>query len=264
MNGKIRFWLLGVAGCLILAAAWAVLVDPGTALAKGKPNNKGNFNNQGYWVWFSQDPLGAFGPEGPPPEGSALNGTNLGSFDVVAGSIADPNDQRMLINFNQTCLVSGFPKADPAFLLLDDDIAMPDDQSIDDFLACFPVPSVGRTMSIPADGTTVQMNIAGLSKSGHDLLYRLTIYVTDIDFGNGPIPIADVIWDPLGIDPGTSATLFFGHWELTTFQPKQQSKGCSASGDFSDDVDPFTGAVGTTITVSRWTLDEQAAQDACE
>jgi hypothetical protein len=39
MNGKIRLWLLRVAGCLILAAAWSFLATPGTALAK-KGGNK--------------------------------------------------------------------------------------------------------------------------------------------------------------------------------------------------------------------------------
>ena len=43
MKGKIRLWLIGVAGCLVLAAAWGLMVAPRTALAdhKGTPHGKG-------------------------------------------------------------------------------------------------------------------------------------------------------------------------------------------------------------------------------
>jgi hypothetical protein len=208
-------------------------------------------------VWFSQDPLGAFEPEGPPPEGSVENGTDGGSINVIAGSVADPDDPRMLVHSNQSCLVSipGGAETDPLALWNDDDFASPDID--EDFAGCFPAPSQG-TMSISADGTTVQMHIHGLSKSGRDMGYRLTIKVIRTDVGGA--------WDPLGIAPGNSATLYLGEWVLTptTQNPKQQAKGCFAMGDFSDDEDPITGAVGTAVTVSRWTLDEQAAQDACE
>jgi hypothetical protein len=248
MNGKIRFWMLGVAGCLISAAALSILLTPGAALAKGKPpgggGGNGQFNTQGYWVWFSQDSLVAFAPEGPRPVGSAEDAINGGASKVVAGAIGDPNDPRMIVNFNQSCLPSfpGGSMTHPWALLLDVDFESPDNEV---FLDCFPAPSLGAII-ISADGTTVQMNIHGLSKSGRDMGYQLIIEV---------LPTMS-LWDPLEIAPGISANLDLGAWTLTTSNPKQQSKGCSASGDFSNDF--------VAITVSRWTLDEQAAQDACE
>jgi hypothetical protein len=261
MHGKTRLWFVGVAGCLILTAAWTSLSTPSAALAKGKPpgsgGGNGQFNTQGYWVWFSQDALGVFEPEGPPPDGSAEDAINDGAIDVVAGAVGDPNDPRMIVNFNQSCLPSypGGPKTIPWALLSDDDFDSPD---VEVFLDCFPAPSQGA-MIVSADGTTVQMNIHGLSKSGQDMGYKLTIRVDSIKIDG----VAADVWDPLAIDLGASATLSLGAWTLTTSNPNQQRKGCSASGDFSDDVDPNTGAV-TAITVSRWTKEEQDAHDLCE
>lgn len=248
MKSKMRTWLIGLAGCLSLVTAWSILSTPGAALAKGKPSGagggNGGFNTQGFWVWFSQDPLGAFAPEGPPPDGSAEDALNGGALNVVAGAIADPDDPRMLIHSNQSCLNSfpGGALTDPLALLLDNDFTSPDILTV---LDCFPDPSQG-TMSISADGSTVQLNIHGLSKSGKEMGYKLTIEVLPTDSQ----------WDPLGIAPGENAVLHLGGWTLTASNLKQQNKGCSALGDFSDDF--------VTITVSRWTLDEQAAQDACE
>jgi hypothetical protein len=224
MNGKIRLWLLGVAGCLISAAALSILFTPGAALAKGKPpgggGGNGQFNTQGYWVWFSQDSLLAFEPEGPPPDGSTEDAINGGAIEVVAGAIGDPDEPRMIVNFNQSCLPSfpGGPMTDPSVLLLWDDNFDSPDREV--FLDCFPDSSQGA-MIISADGTTVQMNIHGLSISGRDMGYQLTIEV---------LPTV-LQWDPLEIAPGISANLDLGAWTLTTSNPKQQSKGCSASGD---------------------------------
>ena len=64
--------------------------------------------------------------------------------------------------------------------------------------------------------------------------------------------------------PGANATLYLGEWRLSTANPKHQGNGCYAEGDLSNDVDSDTLAVGTAITVSRWTVDEQVAHDACE
>ena len=42
MKGRIRFCLIGVAGCLVLAAVWAVLAVPGTAVADKPTGGKHN------------------------------------------------------------------------------------------------------------------------------------------------------------------------------------------------------------------------------
>lgn len=245
----------------VCMASAAVLALPGSITAKGKPSGggggNGQFNTQGYWVWFSQDPLGAYEPKGPPPEGSAENGTDGGSVAVVAGDVRDEDDPEMFIHGNATCLDSfpTGPEFAPRALLNDDDfIASVSDQL---FADCFPDLS-WRPMWITADGTTVQQRIPGRSTNGKKTLdYLLTVEVIGIDIAGG-------VWAPLGIDPGDSATLNLGAWTLTTVNPKHESWGCSAMGDFSDDVDPVTGEVGTAISVSRWTVDEQMAHDTCE
>jgi len=253
-----------VAVCLVSAIAWSLFALPESITAKGRPpgggGGNGQFNTQGYWVWISQDPLGAYEPEGPPPEGNAENGTNLGSVDVVAGDVRDPDNQEMFIHGNATCLDSfvgtggkSGPELEPLALLLDEDFLSPNTDEV--FAGCFPGVS-WRPMWINGDETTttVQQSIPGLSLNGKKAMdYVLTIEVIP---GGG--------WDPLGIAPGDSVTLQLGQWSLTTVNPKQASSGCSATGDFSNDVDPVTGAVETAIRVSRWTLDEQAAHDACE
>jgi len=253
-----------VAVCLVSALAWALFALPASITANGKPpgggGGNGQFNTQGYWVWISQDPLAAYEPEGPAPEGSADNGTAGGSVDVVAGGVRAPDNPEMFIHGNATCLDS-FPTGplfDPWALLDDDDfVPMANGEEISNevFVGCFPeVSSTPMWINGDATTTTVRKRLLGLSLNGKkNLDYWLTIEVIP---GGG--------WDPLGIAPGDSVTLYLGAWSLTTVNPKQASSGCSATGDFSDDVDPVTGAVGTAITVSRWTLDEQAAHDACE
>ncbi len=166
----------------------------------------------------------------------------------------------MLVNRNQSCLLSyGNAETDPSALRNDDDFVSPDTEG--EFDVCFPSKSYG-TLSINSDGTRVFMAVHGRSKKGGPQQYSLAVDVHSIDIAGG-------VWKPLGdefggLQPGESATLYLGTWTLTTASAKQQSKGCSAWGDFSDDVDAVTSAVGTAITVRRWTPDEQAAQDACE
>ena len=232
MNGKIKLWWLGVAGCLILAAAWCLLSTPGAALAKGKPpgagGGNGSFDTQGYWVWFSQDPLGAFEPDGEGPEPN-----------VVPGDVRDEAEPEMFVHGNATCLESwvGGPGFDPSAL-------------VPEFADCFPEPSYRALWITPnPDGsTTVWKRVPGLSLTGKILDYLLTIDVVGITCG---------AWDPLGIAPGNSVALDLGAWTLATQNPKHQGKGCFAEGDFTD-------AGGTTITVQRWTEDEQNAHNACE
>ena len=261
MSKRFETRLAVVAVCMALAA---VLALPGSITAKGKPpgggGGNGQFNTQGYWVWFSQDPLGAYEPKGPPPEGSAENGTDGGSVDVVAGDVRDEDDPEMFIHGNATCLDS-FPTG-PEFApwaLLDDNdfVATIGGEQVSDevFAACFPN-LAWRPMWISADGMTVQQRVPGLSTNGRkNLDYLLTIDVIGITGG---------MWDPLGIGPGANATLYLGEWRLSTANPKHQGNGCYAEGDLSNDEDPDTLAVGTAITVSRWTVDEQMAHDACE
>lgn len=269
MKSKHHFLILGLAGCFALAA-WGLMTVPGTTMAKGKPggNNggggNGQFNTQGYWVWFSLDPLGAFDPNGPAPTGVAPD--IFGSFDVVSGAISQPDDPRMIVNFNQTCLDTWNPNTDPSALKMDDQFWT---DSPDEFDACFPAASFG-TAVISADGTSIQVHIQGKSKSGRDLGYWLTIEVMAIkidgDVGN-PLDVWNPVGDETGdagLQPGESATLYLGMWVLATSNAKQQSKGCFAMGDFSNEVDLVTGVIGTEITVSRWTVAEQAAHDACE
>ena len=256
-----RTRLTVVAVCMASAIFWTVFALPGSITAKGRPpgagGGNGQFNTQGFWVWISQDPLGAYFPYGPPPEGSVANGTHVGSEDVVSGDVRDPDDPEMFIHGNATCLVSfrgsgrkAGPELEPLALLLDDDFVSPNSDEV--FVACFPGPS-WRSMRIPPDGMTVQKHVPGLSLNGKkNLDYLLTIDVDGVDIAGG-------VWDPLAIAPGDSATLYLGEWTLTTVNPKHQTSGCYAEGDFSNE-----GTVGTTITVSRWTLDEQAAHDACE
>ena len=61
MNGKIRLWLLRVAGCLILAAAWSILSTPGAALAKGKPPGAGGGGQTNFKVCVTFDNLATDG-----------------------------------------------------------------------------------------------------------------------------------------------------------------------------------------------------------
>jgi len=259
MLKRIQSPLTAAVVCLASAAVCAWLIRPGTVAAKGQPTRV-TFNNQGYWVWFSQDPLNVFEPEGPPPDGIAATDTAGGDTTVVAGVISDPDTREMSVNGHGTCLVSwaAGPKIQPWLLLNDDDFNSPDTD--EEFAMCFADPSRGvMSITVNTDGTIVTLTkrVPGYSKSGVSLDYLLTINVVGIDSAGG-------VWDPLAMAPGESATLYLGEWELITQNPKQKDKGCYATGDLSDDYDPVTGAVGTAIAVSRWTLDEQAAQDACE
>ncbi len=232
--------------CLALVAAWTVLVVPGTAVAKGKPGSDetgGKFETQGFWVWFSEDSLGAFDPNGPAPEGSAANGTDGGSMSVSAGSIGSKTDTRMIVNTNMTVLTSFFgAQTSRSALESDGQFLTP---SYDDFVFCIPELS-GDTMLISEneDGTVVSIHLSGRSFSGRYLGYYLTIHVS-VD-----------AWDPLALAPGETMILTCGRWDLTTSNLKKQSKGCSASGNFSNDT--------VVITVKRWTQDEQDYQDANE
>lgn len=258
-----RVLLFSLVGCFALAI-WGLMAGPGTTLAKGKPDGNnggggnGQFNTQGYWAWFAVDPLGAFAPDGPDPIGSPPD--VFGSELVAAGSVSQPDDPRMIINPNQTCLVSANPMTRPSALKQDAQFST---DSLDEFDACFPEDSFG-TVSISADGATVQVNVHGLSKNGRGFDYRLIIDVIEIEIDGDVGPPAEM-WQPLGdadggLQPGQTATLYLGTWELAASNPNQRTKGCVATGDFAGDSEEM----GTDIKVRRWTLDEQAAHDDCE
>lgn len=205
------FFLIGIAGCLVLT--------PGIALAKKGGN--GQFDSQGFWVWFSADPLGAFEPEGPAAGG------------VVAGAVSNESDPRMLVHSNQSCLDSflGGMMTFPTALQGSDGFVI----TAEDFATCFPAGSdwsQGTTV-ISADGKTVQMNIHGRANSGQDLSYHLIITVTNTGGG----------WDPLNLARGSSVELLLGEWTLQTANPNRQNQGCSASGSFYN---------ATAIKVQRW------------
>ena len=163
---------LAVVLAAFLLCAWGILAVPGTALAE-KPENPGKSNaaqsdTPRFWVWVSRDPLGAFGPDGPPPDGDASTGTDGGSTTVVAGGIFDPDNPTMVINRGQTCLERGIPETDPPALQEDDNFSLLD-TTLAEFLDCFPGTSNGEWF-ILGDGTKVRMNIVNGRSKCHDAL----------------------------------------------------------------------------------------------
>ncbi len=231
-NKKVGLCVMVVTASLVLAALWAVLATPETALAHHRPGHgggKGGGGNKGesvhYWLSL-QDPLRVFW-ESDCPRIGRIDGLNL-----------DPADARILWNRIQGYGVGGDPR-----LTVGNLPGVSDDP---DFTNCFPLSPYGGTMLISADGTKVEMHFKASAKSGGPLQYNLTMTVVG---GTDP-------WNPLGLEGGNSATLLLGHWVLKPASGPAK-KGCSASGNFASLDSEGNLVSDLAIKVTRFTTDEE-------
>ncbi|MHC4629669.1 MAG: hypothetical protein ACYS9C_00200 [Planctomycetota bacterium] len=220
-NKKVGLCVMVVTSCFILAALWAILATPETALAK-KPDGVGGGGEKlsvHYWLSF-QDTLHLFWESDCPRIGRISS---------------DP------IMWNR---IQGFGVGGDPLLTVANLPGVSDDP---DFATCFPEGSYGGTMSISADGTEVKMTFGARSKSGGPLQYNLIMTVVERTLNP---------WEPLGLAGGDSATLLLGDWVLKPASGPAR-KGCVGSGDFASFDSEGNLVSDLAITVTRFTDNEE-------